>query len=343
MTPSPFFLNDSISHSPMTDELQFQQLGQPLQSHADIFNNHFASDLLSMPHVTSPLCPIIEPENDTTPIISDFDWDHLDAPLMNVFSSKQRGLFGLDRKQWLMQHAQYLNTAEVKEMIRMLAQNNGQVNCEMGNHFNFDLNGAPNDLLWDIFDFMTQSLKARNVPFNPFVQQDLVADLYSGTDHIGNKRKRDVPLTVTTQNSQPLKRQKKNNKFKIQIEVISGQKENGRFKCNYCAEDFYDKPNFLKHIKIHTKERPHICNICNKTFRHSQTLKEHKNIHANLKPFKCPQCKKGFASSANLKRHVRIHTGVKPYKCKFCPKRFNQSGNCKSHMRRCHAEDLANS
>lgn len=79
--------------------------------------------------------------------------------------------------------------------------------------------------------------------------------------------------------------------------------------------------------------RWHVCPYCSKEFKKPSDLVRHIRIHTHEKPFKCPQCFRAFAVKSTLTAHIKTHTGIKAFKCQFCMKSFSTSGSLKVHIR----------
>lgn len=79
--------------------------------------------------------------------------------------------------------------------------------------------------------------------------------------------------------------------------------------------------------------RWHVCPCCSKEFKKPSDLVRHIRIHTHEKPFKCPQCFRAFAVKSTLTAHIKTHTGIKAFKCQFCMKCFSTSGSLKVHIR----------
>ena len=84
---------------------------------------------------------------------------------------------------------------------------------------------------------------------------------------------------------------------------------------------------------VKRKRGQHECDVCEKVFGYASYLVRHMRIHTNEKPYKCDVCEKRFIQSGDLKTHMRIHTNEKPYECDVCERRFTQSSSLKTHMR----------
>uniref|UniRef100_A0A6J0SYE1 C2H2-type domain-containing protein n=1 Tax=Pogona vitticeps TaxID=103695 RepID=A0A6J0SYE1_9SAUR len=78
-------------------------------------------------------------------------------------------------------------------------------------------------------------------------------------------------------------------------------------KCTECGKSFKEKNAFVKHLKIHSGERPYICLICGKNFTKKSSLVIHQRIHSRSKPFACNDCGKTFGQKSNLLIHNKTH------------------------------------
>ena len=85
------------------------------------------------------------------------------------------------------------------------------------------------------------------------------------------------------------------------------------------------------------------CTVCLKGFRERSKLMRHMLVHTGERPFPCNLCGKSFSVDYNLKTHMRIHTGERPFQCSAqgCSKAFTQSGNLKAHIQARHAETIS--
>ena len=76
------------------------------------------------------------------------------------------------------------------------------------------------------------------------------------------------------------------------------------FNCKFSAKHYKD---IVRHLRIHTGEKPFACQYCEKKFDRQDNLKVHKRIHTGEKPYKCTLCSYGSADGGSLKKHMRIH------------------------------------
>uniref|UniRef100_A0A8B9F774 Zinc finger protein 236 n=1 Tax=Amazona collaria TaxID=241587 RepID=A0A8B9F774_9PSIT len=130
------------------------------------------------------------------------------------------------------------------------------------------------------------------------------------------------------------KKEKKFIKKKSSFLPGSIREENGiRWHvCPYCSKEFKKPSDLVRHIRIHTHEKPFKCPQCFRAFAVKSTLTAHIKTHTGIKAFKCQFCMKCFSTSGSLKVHIRLHTGVRPFACPHCDKKFRTSGHRKTHI-----------
>ena len=116
-----------------------------------------------------------------------------------------------------------------------------------------------------------------------------------------------------------------------------------RNACTVCSKSFKKPSDLIRHIRIHTKEKPFQCETCSKSFSLKSTLETHKRVHdSNLKAkhsLACHVCGNVFVSKSSLKSHIRIHTGAKPYHCEICNEKFRTPAQRKMHILSVHKEE----
>ncbi|KAK9463582.1 uncharacterized protein V1516DRAFT_694069 [Lipomyces oligophaga] len=105
--------------------------------------------------------------------------------------------------------------------------------------------------------------------------------------------------------------------------------------CERNSRPFVQRQKIIRHLQVHTHDRPFACDVCGKRFAEQLVLTQHKRVHSGEKPFQCKICGKQFAVSTALSVHLRTHTGEKPLKCKWpgCDRSFSESSNLAKHMR----------
>ena len=81
-------------------------------------------------------------------------------------------------------------------------------------------------------------------------------------------------------------------------------------QCTYCTKEFKKPSDLVRHIRIHTHEKPYKCRQCFRAFAVKSTLTAHIKTHTGVKDFQCEVCNKMFSTQGSLKVHLRLHTGL---------------------------------
>lgn len=120
----------------------------------------------------------------------------------------------------------------------------------------------------------------------------------------------------------------------------SKQTSSQHFSCPTCNKVLSSSIALVRHVRIHTQEKPYGCfdPSCKKRFSVSGDRARHMKMHAGEKHFSCTVCGKEFADNQKLTEHRLTHNNEKLFTCDVCDKKFTQLRGLQVH-RQTHSDE----
>ncbi|XP_073538053.1 uncharacterized protein [Phyllobates terribilis] len=149
-------------------------------------------------------------------------------------------------------------------------------------------------------------------------------------------QKRGIKKQTALKRKKPISHSEYGNSFPLETSFVKHKKIHTKektFCCSKCGKYFNRKSDFVRHERIHTGEKPYSCSECGKCFAWKSVLVSHQRIHTGEKPYSCSGCGKYFVEKSHLVRHQRTHTGEKSFSCPRCGKYFLEKSDLVRHQR----------
>ncbi|XP_076244279.1 uncharacterized protein LOC143185274 isoform X2 [Calliopsis andreniformis] len=97
------------------------------------------------------------------------------------------------------------------------------------------------------------------------------------------------------------------------------------YACTYCHKEFKKPSDLIRHLRVHTQEKPFKCVHCYRSFALKSTMIAHERTHTGTKRYACGSCDKTFACHGSLVAHSRLH--AKSDECFEKPSGTNGTGD----------------
>jgi KRAB domain-containing zinc finger protein len=92
------------------------------------------------------------------------------------------------------------------------------------------------------------------------------------------------------------------------------------YKCEYCEKDMATHQQYVRHVSIHTNDKPLKCNLCETRWATISQLNAHKKKHdADHLKYSCDVCQKRFPIRSKLHRHMKTAKHIENCKVKNLP------------------------
>ena len=108
--------------------------------------------------------------------------------------------------------------------------------------------------------------------------------------------------------------------YKLVEHIQTVHFHNYRYNCEKCNYKTQHNVNYLKHLRVHSGDRPFKCQKCGKGFKQRNARKKHSYVHLD-RPHKCEICLKTFCLELALRIHYENNHGPRAAQKKLHEKR----------------------
>ncbi|XP_015915023.1 zinc finger protein PLAGL2 [Parasteatoda tepidariorum] len=130
-------------------------------------------------------------------------------------------------------------------------------------------------------------------------------------------------------------------RFKLvrHLHIHSGDRP---FQCNNCGRRFHRKDHLKNHLQVHNPNKiQHSCNFCQKSYCSLLSYRKHLALHAaESGDLECKLCGKALEDREGILHHLKVHTGSRTlrgpserkYPCDRCDRSFFTKKDVKRHL-----------
>lgn len=128
--------------------------------------------------------------------------------------------------------------------------------------------------------------------------------------------------------------------YKLVDHIQTVHFNNFRYNCDKCNYKTQHNHNYLKHLRIHSGDRPFKCSKCGKGFKQQNALKIHSVVHLD-RPHKCEICLKTFCLEVALRIHYENNHGPRAAQRKQQEKRKREILRKYRQQRSVHSKQIS--